>query len=278
MIKINSVKKVPSLIVAAKNDLAGMNIADKLINNFGFKYKEKNNEMKIFVKNQIHLLEIDSDVLELKELDRYQPNGTIICISRHSSETGRASLTVHTPGNLGLTADFGGTPRTLAIADPQKQKLALQELRKNTIKLGLKFSVSMEATHHGPTRFTVPTLFIEIGSKIENWINPLAGEAAASAAWKTATQSEKFTSAVGFGGGHYSPKHTVQMLNGKFALGHILPDYFFEYYDSDIVTQAFQKTKGICKTAIIDWKGLKASYRKILMSTLEKLGKDIVKI
>jgi D-aminoacyl-tRNA deacylase len=269
---------VPNFIVAAKNDLAGMNIADKLIKNFGFKYKETSDGINIFERNQIQLLEIDSDILELKELDRYQPTGTIICISRHSSETGIASLTVHTPGNLGLTADFGGTPRTLAIADPQKQKIALQELRRNTIKLGLEFSVSMEATHHGPTRFTVPILFIEIGSKIENWINPLAGEAAALAAWIAANQSEKSASAVGFGGGHYSPKHTVQMLNGKFALGHILPDYFFEYYDSDIVAQAFQKTKGICETAIIDWKGLKASYRKILISKLEELGKEIIRI
>ncbi len=269
---------MPSFIVAARNDLAGMNIANKLINNFGFKYKEETNGIKIFIKNQVHLLETESDILELKELDRYQPNETIICISRHSSQTGRASLTVHTPGNLGLTADFGGRPRTLAIADPQKQKLALQELRETADKLRLKFSVSMEATHHGPTRFTVPTLFIEIGSRIENWKNPSAGEVAASAAWKAATQSERSPSAVGFGGGHYSPKHTAQMLNGHFALGHILPDYFFEYYDSGMVAQAFQKTKGTCETAIIDWKGLNAKTRKILISNLEELGKKIERI
>jgi D-aminoacyl-tRNA deacylase len=272
------VKKVPGFIVAARNDLAGMNIADKLINNFGFKFKEENNGIRIFVKNHIHLLETESDILELKELDRYQPIETMICISRHSSQTGRASLTVHAPGNLGSTADFGGKPRTLAIADPQKQKLALQELRETTDKIGLKFSVSMEATHHGPTRFSIPAMFIEIGSKIENWNNCLAGEAAASAAWKAVTQSDKSTSAVGFGGGHYSPKHTAEMLKGQFALGHILPDYFFEDYDSEIVAQAFQKTKGTCETAIIDWKGLKASNRKILISKLEELGKEIERI
>jgi D-aminoacyl-tRNA deacylase len=272
------VKKVHSFIVTARNDLAGMNIAGKLIKNFGFKFKEENNGIKIFVKNQIHLLETESDILELKELDRYQTNETIICISRHSSQTEKASLTVHTPGNLGPTADFGGKPRTLAITDPQKQKIALQELRDTTNKLGLKFSVSMEATHHGPTRFTVPVLFIEIGSKIENWKNPSAGDAAASAAWKAATQSERSPSAVGFGGGHYSPKHTAQMLNGHFALGHILPDYFFEYYDSGMVAQAFQKTKGTCETAILDSKGLNANTRKILISDLEKLGKTIKRI
>ena len=68
------------------------------------------------------------------------------------------------------------------------------------------------------------------------------------------------------------------MLNGQFALGHILPDYFFEDYDSEIVAQAFQKTKGTCETAIIDWKGLKASNRKILISKLEELGKEIERI
>jgi D-aminoacyl-tRNA deacylase len=269
---------VSGFIVAARNDLAGMNIADKLINNFGFKFKKEDNGIRVFVKNQIHLLETESDILDLKELDIYQPTDTIICISRHSSQTGRASLTVHTPGNLGSSADFGGTPRTLAIADPQKQKLALQELKETTDKVGLKFSVSMEATHHGPTRFSIPALFIEIGSNIENWNNSLAGEAAASAAWKAATQSSKSKSAVGFGGGHYSPKHTTEMLHGQFALGHILPDYFFEYYDSEMVSQAFQKTRGTCKTAIIDWKGLKASNRKILISKLEELGKDIERI
>jgi D-aminoacyl-tRNA deacylase len=272
------VKNVPSFIVAARNDIAGMNIADKLINNFGFKFKEEKSAIRVFIKNQIHLLETESDILELKELDRYQPNETIICISRHTSQTGKASLTVHTPGNLGPTADFGGKPRTLAIADPQKQKLALQELKEYTNKLRLKFSVSMEVTHHGPTRFKVPILFIEIGSKIENWKDPSAGEAAASAAWKAATQSEQSISAVGFGGGHYSPKHTIKMLNGHFALGHILPDYFFEYYDSEIITQAFQKTKGTCETAIIDWKGLKGKIRKTLISKLEELGKNVERI
>ena len=271
-------KNVPSFIVAARNDIAGMNIADKLINNFGFKFQEEKSGIRVFIKNQIHLFQTESDILELKELDRYQLNETIICISRHTSQTGKASLTVHTPGNLGPTADFGGKPRTLAIADPQKQKLALQELKEYTNKLRLKFSVSMEVTHHGPTRFKVPILFIEIGSKIENWKDPSAGEAAASAAWKAATQSEQSISAVGFGGGHYSPKHTIKMLNGHFALGHILPDYFFEYYDSEIITQAFQKTKGTCETAIIDWKGLKGKARKTLISKLEELGKNVERI
>jgi D-aminoacyl-tRNA deacylase len=269
---------VTVIILASETDPAAMNIADKLVTNFRFTPFQNHHEENVYSRGNIRLVHTDSDILDLQQIDCCDQVESVICISRHRSESRRPTLTAHIPGNPGPDASLGGVPRTLAWADPHRLKSALRGLLESARQLELKeYSVSLEATHHGPTQLEIPILFVEIGSTKEQWLNPRAGEAAAAAALKAATEPKTGRPAVGFGGGHYTPRHTTKVLNTEYAVGHILADHFFEDYDPDVVRQAFKKTFGGCDTALIDWKGLKSDCRKSLVSTLEDMNIEVIR-
>jgi D-aminoacyl-tRNA deacylase len=85
---------------------------------------------------------------------------------------------------------------------------------------------------------------------------------------------------VGFGGGHYSPKHTEFCAETDYAIGHIFPKYAFASgIDDEVLAQAFSKTWGECHVAVVDWKGLQGGLRRVLLEKLEVMGVgEIVKI
>jgi len=59
-------------------------------------------------------------------------------------------------------------------------KVALRTLKEKAQDTELsKYTVTLEATHHGPTDMEVSVMFVEIGSSMEHWIDQRAGEAAA---------------------------------------------------------------------------------------------------
>jgi len=130
----------------------------------------------------------------------------------------------------------------------------------------------MEATHHGPTELEVPTWFVEIGSSKKYWNDDEAGMAVADAIWASLTQPLNGRSAVGFGGGHYAPKHTEYCIRSNLAIGHILPKYVFSNLKLEVIAQAFAKTVGGCRDAVIDWKGIRSAERVTLLKMFEKLG------
>ncbi len=157
-------------------------------------------------------------------------------------------------------------------------RLALVGMDRAARNLGLgNYSVSMEATHHGPTELRVPSIFVEIGSTEQEWVNPTAGEAAAQAISLAVTGVENGVPAVGFGGGHYSMKHTKTTLEGRYCVGHILPRYFFDDYDTETVRLAFQRTLGDCRVAVVDWKGLRGGERSRLLEDLNKLEITVIR-
>jgi D-aminoacyl-tRNA deacylase len=266
------------LILASTRDPASTNIAGVLVRNFGLREVELPGERVGYRKDDITLTYIEADMPNIQGLKVDCSIESVICLSRHSSESGRPTLTAHAPGNLGPEAESGGMPRTLAWVDPYRLRSALIELHESSSQVGLGYSVSLEATHHGPTELQTPVMFIEIGSTPEQWLNLRAGEAAAAAAFKAAKERSPGTAAVGFGGGHYSPRHTTAVISGDLAIGHVIPEYFFEEYDPRVVGQAFRKTVGACRTAAIDWKGLKSDARKRLISTLEGFGLGWVRV
>ena len=202
----------------------------------------------------------------------------VIFASRHSSEKGEPSLTVHCTGNVLNEAPYGGKPRSLALVEPNRMRTALLSLSESREELGLSYLVSLEATHHGPTELSVPSMFVEIGSSAKQWQDPRAGKAMADAIGAGATRPSNGTQAVGFGGGHYSWKHTEAVLKDGFALGHILSKYFFQSYDPAIVDLAFRRTAGECFHAIIDKKGMRGPERTTLVEFLKKSGRDVVMI
>ena len=121
-------------------------------------------------------------------------------------------------------------------------------------------------------------MFVEVGSTEKEWNDKNAASAAAEAIWKAATTTPQSKIAVGFGGGHYCNKQGIAIRKDGYAFGHIFSKYFFDEYDEEMVRLAFQRTLGNCRTAIIDWKGVKGSKRPQLLDTLKELGVDVVRV
>jgi D-tyrosyl-tRNA(Tyr) deacylase len=89
------------------------------------------------------------------------------------------------------------------------------------------------------------------------------------AIWIAATEPVQGTNAVGFGGGPYCDKQSIAIRRDGYAFSHILSKYFFEEYDEEIVRMAYDRTKGECRTAVIDWKSVRGPDRSRVLQTLK---------
>jgi len=187
-------------------------------------------------------------------------------------------MTTHWTGNTTARADFGGKPKSLSPTDPRRLRTALLALDSARETRSLNYAVTLEATHHGPTELGIPTLFVEIGSTEKEWNDAEAGAAASAAIWKAATDPANGKAAVGFGGGHYCNKHCTAIREDGYALSHVFSKYFFEDYDRALVGMAFDKTLGGCRTAILDWKGIRGSDRSVLLDDLKQMNVEIVRV
>lgn len=258
-----------NLILASKQDLAGMNIANHLRELFDFEKIDKDQYQ--YKDCILAFIEKDSVYAEFPEKEFDIPVDFIIFASRHSSEAGVPSLTAHTPGNFGA-ADYGGTPEEICFSNPVAQKLALKELQTQKEELSLDFEVSMEATHHGPLTGK-PTMFIEIGSSRNQWVVSKAGEAVAVSLMKAVQYTEyDFPKAVGIGGGHYCQKHTRVMVYRDYAIGHVLAKYVL--ITEETVKKAVDRNGG-CDAFILDWKG--TPQRSAVSKMLEQFGLPLFK-
>jgi D-aminoacyl-tRNA deacylase len=266
------------MIVSSRADPASWNIAHVLITRIGFE-QEPGQRIETYSKGDIRLLvleklgiytepsEIPSDVL------------TTIFVSKHVSSTGRAALTVHTTGNLTKEAKFGGNPEEVSHVDPSIIRHILRALKAGVSQAGIQIEVTMEATHHGPTNLSMPVCFVEIGSGEKEWTDPVLGEITANAVMSAiASVEETYPSAVGFGGTHYSAKHTRICSEGDYAIGHLVSSHSFDGGVSErVIGETFDKTSGSCNTALVDWKGLHSNDRRKLIAGLEAAGREIVR-
>jgi D-aminoacyl-tRNA deacylase len=266
------------LIVASERDRAGLNIASHLARDYGFEKSPEYSDPHILQKENVLLARIKDETIHLESLDSFPNTTSVIFASRHTSEKGDPCLTVHCPGNVLGEAPYGGKPKSLALVEPNRMRTALLSLSETREELGLSHLVSLEATHHGPTELPVPCMFVEIGSSEKQWEDSVAGKAVARAIWAAANSTANGTQGVGFGGGHYSWKHTDAVTKGQFAFGHILSKYFFNGYDPAIVELAFRRTIGTCSHAVIDKKGVRGAERNTLMEYLTRTGREIVMI
>ncbi|MGQ9787904.1 MAG: D-aminoacyl-tRNA deacylase [Candidatus Hadarchaeaceae archaeon] len=246
------------LILASERDPAAMNIVSRLLELYDF---EKDADARRYqMPGEASLEVIEGEVTEADLL--LTGFEEVIVASRHASEAGRPSLTVHAPGLIEKGA--------LALASPTTIKLALTALKAEAELLGLHFGVSLEATHHGPTGIAVPVTFVEIGSRPEQWVDKRAGEAAARAIMKAVSSHGECLSAVGFGGPHYAPRHTEATLITDIGVGHILPKYVG--FDEYLVELAVQRTCGGADLLLLDWKGLSEQQRRICLRAADVFG------
>ncbi|ANF23030.1 D-aminoacyl-tRNA deacylase [Thermococcus piezophilus] len=269
------------VIMTTKIDLASMNIMEKLVENFGFKETEKSFDGNpVYSKGDILILTTNNEMIYYDNLDgtiEEQLGSTpeiIVFASRHASKQKLPALTTHVTGNWG-NAMYGGKDESLAIAQPNAMKLAL--LTMNELN-DLDWTVCYEATHHGPSELNVPSLFIEIGSSEEEWVNDRAGEISAETIISVLENYEnsKFPVAIGIGGGHYAPKQTKRALETDLAFGHIAPKYTHPL-KKELLLKAIERTDCGVDAIYVDWKGSKGETRQTAKTLAEELGLEFIR-
>ena len=174
------------LLVASNKDVASLNIKEQILNHYPFR-----KTAKMFQQNPVYTADINGKTVNLVTLkeesvkaqdlpDKFPNAKLIVFISRHSSQSGKPTLSVHAPGNFG-DAELGGLPRRLSISPALAMQNALKALMHYKEKLNLNYEVSFECTHHGPS-LNVPSMFVELGSSAEQWSDLKAAEAVAHSA------------------------------------------------------------------------------------------------
>lgn len=273
------------VIMTTKVDLASMNIKDKLIQHFGFEETDAVFDGNpVFRRGDDVILTTNDEMIYYDNLDRSiegqlgEKPELIVFASRHSSKAKMPALTVHVTGNWGK-AMYGGRDGSLAIAHPFAMKLALLKLNELN---DLGWTVCYEATHHGPSELEVPSLFVEIGSSEEEWVNDRAGEILAETITHLLDSLDRgvskagFKPALGIGGGHYAPKQTKRALEGDLAFGHILPKYA-QPVGEDLLLKAIERTHGGVEAIYVDWKGSRGETRQMAKELASKLDLEFIR-
>jgi D-aminoacyl-tRNA deacylase len=270
-------------IICSAPDLASQNIKSHLLDlrewknlelppESGFSAARESADGK-FRLVDIEELHVFQDGLDKKLDNAGFPASLIIFASKHRSKEEINSLTVHCTGNPSGEARLGGRPKELAVSSPAAMKSILKEMKRLAEEIGLKYDVTLEVTHHGPTELSVPSIYAEIGSTEAQWRDPEAGEVAAKAI--LAVSLEKVPVALGFGGGHYAMRQTGLLLETDISFGHNFPKYQLEFADEALIRQAVEKSKA--EFAYFDRKSMKSEDRNRISEILERLGLRVLK-
>jgi len=217
----------------------------------------------------------NEDVLYFEFLDEVCLADFYLVLSRHSSEAGVKSFTVHHPGNPMRTAVAGGRPLELPPSNPLLSRRLLVSLARRVERMP-GFVVSYEVTHHGPSSLRKPVTFVEIGSSMSEWVLREAHSLVAEAVLDALTSPEELcTIAVGVGGNHYAPIFTRRALEGREAYGHMIASYALKDLDDPelvqkVVREACIKSSVPTNKLVVE-KKLKRSWR----DALEKIATEL---
>ena len=248
------------LLVAYKNDPAGNNMAKFLSQDL-----EKMNG--VFRGEKFDVLITTSPVISADWLEEKFDYDGYVFLSKHAAESGTLALTCHSTGNFDV-AKFGGNSQQVAVPFPSFQKTYLQNLWKNRTDFP-DFQITIEATHHGPTNLNKPSIFIEIGTTQKQWNDVELCNSIAQIVEKNFEKPlQQFPFAICFGGTHYSQKFTNEIINGKFALGTVIPKHALEFLKEPLFQHIIERNIG-AQVALLDWNGLGKNKQKIveLLST-----------
>jgi D-aminoacyl-tRNA deacylase len=230
------------LIVASKRDKAGINITTHLsqFGNYSFYLVD---EEVIYTEN-----------LDMEKISHYD---FIIFASRHKSEKGGKTLSIHAPGNW-RKAEFGGKDGKVCRTSALFQKQFFEKLKSNSEEFHLKnYDLTLECTHHGPL-ITKPCVFVEIGATEAEWKDRKAAFVVAKTLSETIRDfkpSPYNEIAIGIGGPHYCPNFNKIQMNSNIAISHIIPQYAFPLTE-DMIREAIAGTEEDIDIILLDWKGL----------------------
>ncbi|MDH7563603.1 MAG: D-aminoacyl-tRNA deacylase [Candidatus Bathyarchaeota archaeon] len=266
------------LIVASTKDAAGLNIKKQILTLYPFNKTEENHQnnpiYEATINNtEIKLVTINEEPVQAQNLLDFFPNPKlVIFISRHSSLSGKPTLSVHTPGNLS-DAVLGGIPKRVSISPANAMKTALKTMAKLKEERQLAYEVSYECTHHGPS-LDAPTMFAELGSAPAQWHDSKAAEVVAHAVIKA---SSKFNlpsavAVLGIGGPHYNSRFTHMALEEETAFGHMIPKHAIAEISTETLRHCVERTLEKVECAILDWKGIKGENKQPLIRMLEEVS------
>lgn len=271
------------LIVSSKKDIASLNIATQISELINLKETGNFGGNPTFEtcsgSRKVKLITLDGESVNAQDLTSFFDDLELaVFVSRHSSESGTPTLSVHTPGNLSL-AKLGGIPRSVSISPANAMRNALQVLVDLRNKLQLKYDVSYECTHHGPS-LDVPAMFVELGSSALQWNDLLAARTVAQAATMAISQfnTQQVKTVLGIGGPHYNAKFTRMALNDELAFGHIIPKYAVGAIDVDMLRQCVERTLEKVEQVILDWKGIRSENKVSLVKMLGEIALPVEKV
>jgi D-aminoacyl-tRNA deacylase len=265
------------LIAYSVKDVAGTNIAKKVLEDFSFRKTDAS-----FQDNPVYLAQLGSKQVSLVTLknetvyaqdlpEHFADLELVVFLSRHSSQSGKPTLSVHTPGNFG-DAELGGLPRTLSVSPAKTMQDTLKALMHFKNEMNLDYEVSYECTHHGPS-LNVPTMFVELGSSLQQWNDSNGAEVVAKAAIQAVANFKvsQQTAVIGIGGPHYNPKFTRMALNNEALFGHMIPKYALSNVDVATLQQCVDRTLEKVTCVVLDWKGIPSQDKPKLLETLTEL-------
>ncbi len=270
------------LIVSSTQDEASKNILSQLIGSDWQEF-DRWSENPIYERKDDLLVTIDERHIYFDNIDKKIEKYTglefheVVYVSKHSSEAGVDSLTVHPIGNFG-EAKYGGKEGKLVPASPHSMTNAFHILRKKAKKEGIQneYKISFEATHHGPFLET-PTYYIEIGSDLDSWKDQSAAKVIAETVKEVNSEyNEDEPVAICIGGGHYTPRFTELAKNRKVALGHIVPGWGMKFLNKNSFFEAVEKTPDL-EYVYFDRSDTSANERKKITSWANEKGLDIIR-
>jgi D-aminoacyl-tRNA deacylase len=270
------------LIVASTKDVAGMNIANFVIEHYRLeKLLDSFHENPVYFKRaggqEVKLVFVKEEIIQTQFITNFFKPDLIVFVSRHSSESRIPTLSVHVPGNLSNKAEFGGLPNKVSIAPASAMKNCLAELKRQKEERQLDYEISYECTHHGPS-LDVPSMFAELGSSLSQWRDLKAAEAVACAAMSAIEKQTKHKAVLGIGGPHYNDKFTRFALTSNYAFGHIIPKYTVGQVDYGMLKQCVERSAEKTEAVILDWKGIKSADKEQLQAILSRTKIPIQRI
>lgn len=259
------------LIIASKQDKAGVNITTALSQfreNPLLSSMKKDADSKPNFDFYLREEDITSDEnLDREKISKYD---FVIFASRHRSEKGGKTLSIHAPGNW-KENNMGGEKGKVCPTSALFLKYTLEILNQHAKDLK-DYQVTLECTHHGPL-ISKPCMFIEIGATEIEWNDRRAAFIVAKTikdAIETFKENPFREIAVGIGGPHYCSNFNKLQLNSNVAFSHIIPQYALPLSE-EMIKEAVAKTTEEIDFVVLDWKGIPGeAERKNIISILEK--------
>lgn len=266
------------LLVCSKQDTPSVNIRDCLLNFMDWEEIGSDENGVMLKSDDTYMLSSDrwhvdfDDVVDASIGLGVDPE-LVIFMSRHSSKSGRPTMTVHPLGNYHGN-DLGGLPKKLVKAAPHHMSDALRRI--SSFNDMDDVEVTFEVTHHGPW-LDRPTFFIEIGSDETHWGNENAAEILARAIVEN--EKSDYPAVVGVGGGHYAPRFTEAALSRKVDFGHMIPNYQLEVSDDEDIARMLRdacEATGT-KAVYLHRKSMKGKHASKIKEIADSEGLEIVK-